>query len=98
MRTPQNLSPHELKNLLDYDPNTGIFLWKKTSPRGGQKKGKKAGKVISLGYVHIRIKGKNYMAHHIAWFFMTGDWPQIPIGHENKKNTDNRFENLYEKW
>lgn len=92
-----------LKKLLFYDPDTGIFLWEtRTGKRG--KPGEVAGCVINItGYIQIRIDSKNYFAHRLAWFYMTGKWPTYMIDHINDDNNpesvnraDNRWCNLRE--
>ena len=34
------------------------------------------------------------MAHHLAWLYMTGEWPEYDIKHVNGLKDDNRFSNL----
>jgi len=53
-----------------YNPITGKFLWKIT--KSGIKKDKKgiAGCVDSQGYWIVRIKGKNYKGHRLAWLIV----------------------------
>ena len=86
------LTQQRLQELLDYDPETGVFVWRK-SPRSGWE-GKQAGSVHSKGYVHIRIDGKGYKAHRLAWLYVHGDWPSGEIDHINRVKTDNRMSNL----
>ena len=81
--------------LLHYEPSTGIFLWRIT--RGGNALiGDIAGTPLSNGYISIYIDGKRYLAHRLAWFYMTGKWPNNEIDHENTINDDNRWVNLRE--
>lgn len=82
----------ELKAAIHYDPETGIFVRKsKTGPN--VRVGAIAG-VIKNGYRFIRVLGRRYAAHRLAWFYMLGEWPVSTIDHKNGDTSDNRFENL----
>lgn len=87
------LSVFELKSLLDYDPDTGIFIWK--VDRGNNKtKGLQAGSLHVTGYIHISIDNKIYQAHRLAWLYMTGDWPDQHIDHIDRIRNNNKWNNL----
>ena len=88
------LTQARLKELLDYDPETGVFVWKVSRSR--KRAGSVAGSKHSAGYINIRIDGPKYLAHRLAWFFTTGKWPREQIDHINCVRADNRFENLRE--
>lgn len=89
------LSHEELKRLLHYNPETGIFTWLNT--RGSVKAGKKAGRTHrGRNYQRIRINGVIYQSHRLAWLYMTGKWPENQIDHINGIKDDNRFHNLRE--
>jgi uncharacterized membrane protein len=85
---------HErLREVLDYDPETGIFTWRVS--RGKAKKGSVAGRINqTTGYVEIGLDGALIGAHIFAWLYMTGEWPPNLIDHKNRKRPDNRWENL----
>ena len=68
-----SLTQAELKEVLDYNPETGIFIWKKTM-NNNAKKGKIAGWVSFYGYIEIRYDNKNYKAHRLAWLYMMVDF------------------------
>lgn len=89
------LTQQKLKELLHYDPVTGEFTWL-VARRGTACAGSKAGTVNSDGYIHIRLFGKQYKAHRLAWLYMTGSWPQDEIDHINKEKADNCWVNLRE--
>jgi len=82
-----------LKSLLHYDPLTGISNW--LVSLGRAKAGNVAG-VFSHGYIRIRIDGRTYAAHRLAWLYMTGEWPEYEIDHKNGVRNDNRWSNLRE--
>src|SRR5262249_1798675 len=46
------------------------------------------------GYWRIKIKGRNYYAHKLAWFYVTAKFPTFHLDHKNTIKCDNRFENL----
>jgi hypothetical protein len=89
-----NIDCNHLHEFLEYQPDTGLFFWKKGIQ--GIKKGTKAGHLSKDGYVDIRIKHRLYPAHRIAWLMMTGSWPNNFIDHINRIKSDNRFINLRE--
>lgn len=84
-----------LKSILNYDPNTGIFIWK-ISPAKSVKIGDIAGSPNNQNYIHISIKSKLYKAHRLAWLYMTGNWPNFEIDHKDLNRSNNRFDNLRE--
>jgi len=89
------LTVERLRELLKYDPETGIFTRKVANSRR-VKVGDEAGTLSTSGYVQIRIGYQRYSAHRLAWFYMTGDWPDQNIDHINCIRDDNRFANLRE--
>lgn len=89
-----NLNQTLLKELLDYNPETGVFSWAKDIGYK-LKKGQKAGS-LSCGYVRIKLFKKSYMAHRLAFLYMTGKWPDKEVDHINQIRDDNRWTNLRE--
>lgn len=87
-----SVSQERLKELLSYNPETGIFT--RLSARSGQDKGSVAGGLNDQGYVKISIDNKIYRAHRLAWLYMTGEWPEDQIDHINNIRSDNRFSNI----
>lgn len=86
------LTQARLKELLDYDPETGEFRWKET--RRARKKGKVAGSICSGGYLQVCVDATLYMAQRLAWLYMTGEWPEFLIDHIDGVRSNNRFVNL----
>lgn len=88
------LSAEFVKSILDYDANTGIFIWKK---KLRNRKGfVVAGSIDSGKHRQIKINGVLYMAHRLAWLITYGEWPRFDIDHINVNPDDNRIENLRE--
>lgn len=89
----KSLNSHQLRSILNYDPDTGRFTWRvKTSRKVVV--GKEAGNTKLSGYVSIRINGQGHYAHRIAWCYVYGDWPTDEIDHINGIRNDNRIANL----
>ena len=83
-----------LKDLLRYDPETGLFVWLR-KPSKRVRVGALACSASTDGkYVKVTIGRVDYRAHRLAWFYMTGEWPTEQIDHLNCLGTDNRFINL----
>lgn len=85
------LTQEILKELLAYDPRTGIFEWNVS--RGTVNKGDVAG-YLSEGYVSIKVFEKPYKAHNLAFLYMTGKFPKNQCDHINRVKNDNRWTNL----
>ncbi len=92
-RKQKRLTQDRLKELLSYDPLTGVFKRVISITRAG-KAGDIAGGARKSGYVSISVEGKLYLAHRLAWLYMYGHWPKQHIDHINGVTGDNRIENL----
>jgi hypothetical protein len=86
------ITQEKLKAVLDYNPDTGIFVRKKNS--GPAKKGDIAGSLGRDGYLVVRIFGERYLAHRLVWLWANGYLPEHEIDHINRKRDDNRLKNL----
>jgi len=90
-----NLTQERLKELLRYDPQTGVFTWL-VSPGNRVPAGAIAGGPMGGGRWHITVCGVLYLAHRLAWLWMTGAWPKLEIDHRNGVGSDNKWTNLRE--
>ena len=87
------MNQQRVKELLEYEKTTGIFVRRvRTSNR--IKVGEIAGSKDKSGYVCIRVDGKTYKAHRLAWLYVHGAWPTGEIDHINNQKDDNRISNL----
>ena len=93
-RSPaQELTAEKLRELLHYNPETGIFI-RKVSTTGRVKIGDVAGSINSRGYLLITVLGRPFHAHRLAWLYVYGEWPKLTIDHINRNKADNRITNL----
>ncbi len=81
-----------LRSALHYDAATGVFTWKVS--RGPIKVGDVAGTPSVRGYLVIRVDYKLYTAHRLAWFYMTGKWPEHEVDHKDLDRANNAWDNL----
>ena len=85
-----------LREILHYDPETGVFTWKvrrgNRAIPGAQAGSKSTNKPKQR--LSIRINGKSYFNHRLAWLYMTGEWPALEIDHIDTDSLNNRWNNL----
>ena len=87
-----SLTQARLKELLHYDPETGLLT--NVTERGGKKAGATAGALRPNGYVQVCVDYSMYRAHRLAWLYMTGEFPPDDVDHINGVRNDNRWVNL----
>lgn len=89
--TATGITASEFRQIANYNPETGDFVWLADRSRA------KAGTSAPRGntrYVEYRINGKLYLAHRLAWLWVHGQFPAAYIDHINGDEKDNRIANL----
>lgn len=94
----RKITAEYIRARLDYDPATGVFLWRACDVMPVRWNSRWAGKIAgtdhNAGYRTIVVNGSKNLAHRLAWLITTGDWPADQIDHLNGDPSDNRIENL----
>lgn len=105
------ISPERIRELLDYDPLTGLLTWRRRLVRPGRERtdkawnsayvGKPAGAIGKRGAIYIVVSRElprtaRLAAHRVAWAHYHGVWPSVLIDHINHNTADNRIANLRE--
>ena len=104
------MTPKQVRDVLDYDPETGELRWRRRTPdmfRDGPQSaehvcarwnskfaGKIAGNPHAAGYVALCLFNQQYLAHRVIWAWVTAEWPDLDIDHANASKSDNRWVNL----
>lgn len=90
-----NLSHARLRAAVTYDPNSGRFFRDyPPSRRRPYAKTREVGFSTDKGYRHILVDGRRYIAHRLAWFWMTGNWPPDQVDHIDGNKANNAWVNL----
>ena len=87
-----DLTRARLKELMHYDPDTGVLTW--LEDRGGRAKAGTEAGATSTGYKRPMVDGQRYLAQRLIWFYMTGRWPKSQVDHEDRNPLNNRWTNL----
>jgi hypothetical protein len=87
------ISHKRLKELLHYDPETGVFT-RLIRLSNFIHIGDVAGGNDGHGYWRITIYGIKYQASRLAWLYMKGVWPTFEIDHKDTNPSNNRWKNL----
>lgn len=89
MRT-HTLTAARLREVLDYDPHSGLFTRKNGKGKGVPR----LGTLHHTGYRFIGVDGVTHLAHRLAWLHVTGMMPNGDLDHRNLNKSDNRYVNL----
>jgi hypothetical protein len=89
------ITQEQLKKILHYDPETGIFRWRYSVAKR-VKPWDVAGSKNSQGYILFKLNNQGFKAHRLAWLYMTGVWPKDNIDHKDMDKSNNSWGNLRE--
>lgn len=107
--TRKNIDQKLIRELLNYDPETGVFTWKARDRKhfssqrafsawNARYAGSVAGSTCydSKGYpyINIGIFGKLLKAHRLSWIYMKGGAVPPAIDHIDRDSTNNKWSNL----
>ena len=91
------MTQDELKQHLNYNPETGVFVWRYNPNRNAQWNfmwpGKVAGSVTEKGYCRIRLLNKGIRAHRLAFLYVYGYMPK-EVDHIDGDKLNNKIDNL----
>lgn len=93
LKIEKPLTHNCIKKLIVYDPDTG-FITRRVSGLGY-----KQGDVMgffdsSVGYYKLTLEGVKFYVHQMAWWYMTGKFPECQIDHADRVRTNNKWKNL----
>lgn len=88
----KDVAIERVRELLAYDPETGVLRWR--TSRGKKVKAGDVAGCESGGYRKIKIDGRMYLAHRLAWVIVRGEWPEKGIDHQDLDGLNNRWKNL----
>ena len=91
MKPLTNLTAKRLREVLNYNSETGVFTAKIHAAR--RRRGEIAGCRKRPSW-WISVDGTRYQAHRLAWLYVYGKWPLNEIDHINGNKVDNRINNL----
>lgn len=92
------ITQSQLKKLLHYNPETGVFTWLE---RDNNKRfnalcaGNIVGAICPNGYLITSINNKSIRLHKLAFLYMEGRIPRY-VDHKNRNKSDNSWDNLRE--
>ena len=93
-KSNSTLTAERLRELLYYDPETGVFT--RLISISNSPVGRVAGTQTHNGYKKISVNGKIYFSHRLAWLYVHGVWPKEQIDHIDGDRLNNRLGNLRE--
>jgi hypothetical protein len=91
----RDLDIDQLRNDFTFDAEKGQLYWTASQPLNNHKH-KPAGRIGNRGYVCIKYRGRDWLAHVLIWTLLKGELPRLEIDHIDRNKANNRPENLRE--
>jgi hypothetical protein len=79
---------------LSYNPESGLFHWKRSGVGRAKRAGAEAGGMRPDGYRNICVNGKQWLCHRLAWVMFYGTKPPRVIDHIDRNKGNNAISNL----
>jgi hypothetical protein len=73
------LTHDKLLEFIEYDPETGIFVWKVARSNRARAKSRAGVLHRPSGGRYISIDGEKFMAHRLAFFYVKKRWPNTDV-------------------
>lgn len=86
------ITAERLREILMYDHTSGVFTFRVR--RGSMKVGTASGVRKDDGRIAIKLEGRYYLAHRLAWLYVHGVWPEQQIDHIDGNPLNNGIANL----
>jgi len=88
------LTHERVREVLDYNPATGVFTWKVSLSKNVKAGTEAGGNAKGNGYRYITVDGIETPAARFVWFYMTGEWPRTKVQFVDNDKTNLRYNNL----
>lgn len=80
--------------LMSYEEDSGALIWKVRVSRR-VKPGMTAGSLVKRnGYIALKVDGRHYLAHRVAYLIKTGRFPKFHLDHRDGVRHNNSWANL----
>lgn len=83
-----------LKDNYNYNPDSGVFTYKKINKRSRFSVGDVAGYKRHDGYILIAVNKRQRLAHRMAWLIEHGSLPDAQMDHRDVNPSNNSISNL----
>lgn len=93
MSDTDSLTYEDAKSLLSYDKQTGVVRWR-SFVNNACRDTLVAGSSAGHKYVRVRVRGRQYYAHRLAFLLVTGEWPNGFVDHIDGNKLNNSWSNL----